>query len=222
MKIAIIGAAGRTGIRLVREARRRGHQVVAVCRTASAGSLKECTADAGCVVITAPVVSDAPTLVRALAGCDAVIAIVISVKDLKATELVRSLAGAAAATGVKRFVFTAGEMTAAPEPEDRPNLRQRVLLRLFTFLLRFTPYSLTDMIQASVLVRQQPGWDWTIMRAPTLSDGPATGYRFCRLDEVTSKQVLSREDYAASMLDSLKTPEYAGRTLTVVPVEGRA
>ena len=40
MKVAIIRAAGKTGMRLVREARRRGYQVVAVCGSASADRLK--------------------------------------------------------------------------------------------------------------------------------------------------------------------------------------
>lgn len=35
MKIAIIGATGRVGTRLIDEALRRGHQVTAIARTAS-------------------------------------------------------------------------------------------------------------------------------------------------------------------------------------------
>lgn len=41
MKIAIIGASGRTGRRLVRESLGRGCEVVAVCRETSAGKLDE-------------------------------------------------------------------------------------------------------------------------------------------------------------------------------------
>ena len=219
MKVAIIGACGKTGIQLVRESLRRGHQVAAACRTASAGRLKECANSAGCTVITAPAVSDPAALDRALAGCDAVIAILISVRDLKATDLVRALAVAAATRGVKRFVFTAGEVTAVPETGETLTLRQRILLRVFTFLTWFTPYSLTDMIRASVLIRQQD-WDWTIMRAPTLVDRPAAGYRFCKINEVTSKHALSREDYAACMLDSLENPDHFRRALTAVPAGG--
>jgi putative NADH-flavin reductase len=220
MKVAIIGAAGKTGLKLVRESLRRGHQVVAVCRTSSAGRLKGIADHGGCVVITAPVVSDAATLTQALAGCDAVVAVLISVRQLKATELVRALAKATAANGVKRLVFTAGEVTAVPEKGETLTLRQRIMLPVFKFIVGFTPYSMTDMIKSSVLVKQQPDWDWTIVRAPTLNEKPGVGYRLCKIGEVTGKHALSREDYAACMLDSLENTEHHRRALTVVPAAG--
>ncbi|UCE20424.1 MAG: SDR family oxidoreductase [Gemmatimonadota bacterium] len=220
MKVAIIGASGQTGLKLVRESLRRGHQVVAVCRTSSADRLKEFSDNGGCTVITAPVVSDLATLTQALAGCDAGVAVLISVRRLRATELVRSLAKAAAANGVKRLVFTAGEVTAAPEKDETFTLRQRIMLLVFTLMTWFTPYSMTDMIEASVLVRQQPDWDWTIVRAPTLREEPGVGYRLCEINEVTAKHVLSREDYATCLLDSLENPEHYRRALTVVSAGG--
>ena len=219
MKVAIIGASGKTGMKLVRESLKRGHQVVAVCRTLSADRLKEFADNDGCTVSTAPVVSDLAALTHALAGCDAVVAVLISAGNLKATELVRSLAKATAANGVKRLVFTAGEVTAVPEKDEASSLRQRIMLPVFTLLSRFTPYSMTDMIKSSVLVRQQPDWDWTIVRAPTLNEEPGAGYRLCEINEVTAKHALSREDYAACMLDSLDNPEHYRRALTVVPAE---
>jgi putative NADH-flavin reductase len=220
MKVAIIGASGKTGMKLARESLKRGHQVVVVCRTSSADRLKEFADIDGCTVVTAPVVSDPATLTQALAGCDAVVAVLISAGNLKATELVRSLAKATAANGVKRLVFTAGEVTAVPEKNEAFSLRQRIMLPVFTLLSRFTPFSMTDMIKSSVLVRQQPHWDWTIVRAPTLNENPGAGYRLCEINEVTAKHALSREDYAACMLDSLENPEHYRRAVTVVPAEG--
>jgi putative NADH-flavin reductase len=220
MKVAIIGASGKTGMKLVRESLKRGHQVMAVCRTSSADRLTEFAGNDGCSVITAPVVSDPATLTQALAGCDAVVAVLISVRRLKATELVGSLAKVTAANGVKRLVFTAGELTAVPEKDEAFTLRQRIMLPVFTLITWFTPYSMTDMIKSSVLVRQQPDWDWTIVRAPTLSEKAGAGYRLCEINEVTAKLALSREDYAACILDSLENPEHYRRSLTVVPAEG--
>ncbi len=207
-------------MKLIREALKRGHQVIAVCRSSSADRLKGFTDNDGCTVITAPVVSDQATLTQALAGCDAVVAILISVRHLKATELVSSLAKATAANGATRLVFTAGEVTAAAEKDEAFTLRQRIMLSAFTLITWFTPYSMTDMIKSSVLVRQQSDWDWTIVRAPTLSEKPGAGYRLCEINEITAKHVLSREDYAACMLDSLDNPEHYRRALTVMPSEG--
>ncbi len=84
-------------------------------------------------------------------------------------------------------------------------------------ITRLTPYSVTDMLQASARVRAHAGWAWTIVRAPTLGDGPPSGYRRCRISEVRSSHVLSRADYASCLLDTVGSTEYHNRTLTVVP-----
>lgn len=216
MKIAIIGASGRTGTRLVRESLRRGYEVVGVCRDSSAGKLGEFAGQQGFTLTTAPVVSDEAMLTQALAGCDAVVAVPITVRRLKATELVAALAKATAANGVKRLVFTAGEITVVLAEGETHTLRQRIMLAVITPIMWLTPYSLTDMRKATELIKQQSDWEWTIVRAPTLTDSPPVGYRFCGISEVTSKHALSREDYAACLLDSLKEPDHHRCTLTVV------
>ena len=205
---------------MVRESLRRRYQVVAVCRHSSVEKLDEFTDREGFSVMTASVVSDDATLIQALSGCDAVVAVLISVRRLKATELVASLAKATAANGVKRLVFTAGEVTAVRDEGEAFTLRQRLLGALGRLISWLTPYSMTDMVKASVLVGQQSDWEWTIMRAPTLRDTPPVGYTFCKISEVTSAHVLSREDYAACLLDSLGEPEHHRRILAAVPANG--
>ena len=216
MKVVIIGASGKVGTKLVRESLKRGHQVVAVCRDSSVEELDEFADHNGFTVVPAPVVSDEATLTQALAGCDAVVAVPISVRRLKATDLVGALVKATAANGVKRLVFTAGEITTGLEEHETHTLRQRIMLPSYTLMTWFTPYSLTDMRKATVLIRQQSHWDWTLVRAPTLTESPPVGYRFCGISEVTLKDVLSREDYASCLLDSLDKPEHHRRILTVV------
>ena len=160
--------------------------------------------------------SDDGMLTHALAGCDAVVVVLITVRDLKATELVTSLASATVVNGVKRLVFTAGEVTAIPEEGETFTRRQRLLETLGQLISWVTPYSMTDMVKASALVREQPDWEWTILRAPTLRDTPAAGYKLCEISEVTSKHVLSRKDYAACLLDSLQEYDHHRRMLTVI------
>lgn len=220
MKVAIIGASGKTGTCLVRGALNRGYQVVAVCRDTSVGKMEALGGRNGLTVVPTPVVSDQATLTRALAGCDAVAAILISVRRLKATELVASLTAATATNGVKRLVFTAGEVTTVPEKDEVFTMRQRLLLALVPPVLRFTPFSMKDMIAASEMVRQQVDWQWTIVRAPSLRQKDPTGYRFCDISEVTTAHVLSRQDYAACLLDSLGNPDHHRRILTVVGADG--
>jgi putative NADH-flavin reductase len=220
MKVTIIGASGKTGTKLVRASLARGHQTVAVCRQESARRLDAFTDRNGFSVMTAPVVSDEATLTQAIAGCDAVVALLISVRRLKASELVASLAKAMAANGVTRVVFTAGEVTAVREDGERYTLRQRVMLAVIPSITTFTPYSMADMLKASVMVKRRSDWEWTIVRAPTLRDTPPAGYRLCKISEINSSHVLSREDYAACLLDSAGNPEHHRRTLAVMPAGG--
>lgn len=220
MKVAIIGACGKLGIKLVRESLRRGYQVVSVCRDSSVVKLDEFTDRDGFSVTAAPVVSDEATLTQALDGCDAAVAILIAVRRLKATELVASLSSAAAANAVKRLVFTAGEATAVPEAGEVLTLRQRIMMAVLPSITWFTPYSMGNMLKASKIIRQQSHWEWTIVRAPTLSEAQPVGYRLCKISEITSAHTLSREDYAASLLDSLGNPTHHQRTLAVVPSHG--
>jgi putative NADH-flavin reductase len=215
MKVAIIGASGKTGISLVRQALDRGFETVGVCRESSVGKLDGLAGAKRFTLVSAPEVSDHVVLKQALAGCDAVVTILISVWRLKATELVAALAKATAANGIKRFAFTAGEITVAAESDETPTLRQRLMLPAYTFVTWFTPYRLGDMRKASALIKRQAEWQWTIVRAPALTDGKPEGYRLGSLSDITSKHGLSRRDYAACLLDVLQQPEHFRRTLTV-------
>jgi hypothetical protein len=179
------------------------------------GKLDAFASESAFTVIGAPVVSDEATLVRALAGCDAVVALLISTHDLKATDLVSSLVTSCAANEVRRLVFTASEVTAVLEEGEHHTLRQRLMLAVIPLLMRITPYSMADMLKASVLVTRQTDWDWTIVRAPSLRDTPPVGYRFGKVSEITSADTLSRTDYARCLLDSVGESAHHGRILAV-------
>jgi len=218
MRVAIVGASGKTGLHLVRTALARGHEVVAVCRDASVDGLAEFRGTEAVTVASAPVVSDAAMLSNALSGCDGVVAILLAVRKLKATQLVTSLVTAGAAAGVSRFVFTAGEVTTVCEEGETFTPRQRTMRVVFPVISAFTPFSMKDMIRASELVRQQREWAWTIVRAPTLTEEGPSGYRMCGLQEITGAHTLSRADYAACLLDSIGRADHHRRILTVAPV----
>lgn len=219
MNLAVIGACGKLGTELVREALGRGHAAVAVCRDGSEGKLEAFDGQKGYTVATAPVVSDAAMLTRVLDGCDAVAAVSISVGRLKATELVDALVRATGANGITRLVFTAGEVTAVPEPGERFTLRQRMMKTLGLLISKVTPYSMADMIDASAMVRRQTHWEWNIVRAPTLVDAEPVGYRFCDLSKITSKHTLPRKDYAAALIDTLENARFPRRALTVMALD---
>lgn len=217
MKLAIIGASGNTGIALVQAALARGHQVSALCRSASAEKLADFRSRPGFSLFTAAAVTDTGVLQQALQEADAALVILITVHELKATDLIDALGRASAATGCRRFVFTAGEITAVPAAGEREARRQRWMLRLFSLLVALTPYSLRDVRDASRQIQQHDDWDWTIIRAPTLIDAAPIGYRLDTLDAVSSRDQLPRTDYADCLLDAIAEPRHHQRLLTVRP-----
>lgn len=214
MNVAVLGASGKTGVQLVEEALARGWEVAAVCRAGSEGKLDVYRDRPGFAVHTGPQVSDPATLERALAGCDAAVAILISVRGLRATDMVRAMQQVADAGGPRRVVFTSGEVTFVPEADERYTARQRVMSVLGLLITALSPYSMSDMLAASRLVRAH-AWDWTAVRAPTLVYGPPAGYRRCRLDEITGAHKLARRDYAAALLDALGDREAVSRAVAV-------
>jgi hypothetical protein len=68
-------------------------------------------------------------------------------------------------------------------------------------------------MQPSSERQAKQGQNWFVNRRNAIT-------RLCAINEVTSKHILSREDYAACMLDSLENPEHYRRSLTVVSAEG--
>lgn len=122
MKIAVLGATGNIGSRVVTDALTRGHQVVAYVRTA--GSVQPRTG----VTVIQGTLEDEAALTRAFDGVDAVIsAIGVPLKAKKPVTLMRNslptIAAAVKAAGVPRFVllsaFGTGDTAAKASPFAR-------------------------------------------------------------------------------------------------------
>lgn len=169
-------------------------------------------------LFSCPVISEESTLSEALVGCDAVIAILLSVQNLKATTLVQSLIKTTKMNNVNRVIFTAGEVTSIYEEGEKFTLRQNFLLMLGKFISLITYYSMIDMINSSALIKQNNEWNWTIIRAPTLHDKPVKGYQFCKISDISMKDSLSREDYASCLLDSIGNTNHYKRILTIISI----
>jgi len=107
--------------------------------------------------------------------------------------------------GVRRLIQSAG--AGVRDPQDTPTL----LHAFFGGLTRLlSPNVVADMEQVVDKVRHS-GLDWTIVRAPMLTEGPATG----RVREgYVGKDIgprLTRADLAAFMLKQLETKTYVGQ-----------
>ena len=201
MKILVIGASGKTGHEVVRQALAAGHEVTAFVRDPSRLELREprltvATGDARSV----------DDLRRALAGQDAVISTLGGrAKDAMASPLggkpsggvmeasTAALIEAAGEAGVRRVVMLSTFMLA-------PNFRAGILKPLALYYK-----GMNDDKRAGEEALKNSPLDWTIVYATRLTDGERSGReRLVPVTEiVTPRDNVSRSDAAAFLLAQL-------------------
>ena len=208
MRVAVLGASGRTGGLVADEARARGHEVVAVVRrggSAPVGTIERVAEG-----------RDAAALRAALAGCDAAVFAIGPSGATGATadhtvmrQSMPALVEAMRSAGVPRLVVVSasGPFTDGDDPFLRyvaKPIVQRILREPFS-----------DFVATEPVVRSSD-LDWTIVRPPQLKDGSARG-RYRRADDAGVPFGISirRADLARAVLDVLDDDSTVGATITV-------
>lgn len=202
MKIAIIGATGHIGSRILDEALRRGHAVTGLSRDASKFAARDQltprTADTG----------DPEALARALAGHDAVIAAVKwNENDIdKVLDAIRK-------SGVARalFVVGAGSLRRADGRLHFDHMKEERGVE--------PPTSKAAMAALQVL-RGALDLDWTaVSPAAQIEPGERTGRFRLGLDQLIEdaqgRSRISTEDFAIAVLDEIETPRHPRRRFTL-------
>jgi putative NADH-flavin reductase len=210
MNIALIGATGSVGSRVLEEALRRGHSVTAVVRDPS-----KLPARPGLTVARGDAL-DAADLAKRLAGHDAVVSAYNpgwTAPNLRESTVkaYRGIVDAAKSSGVKRLVVVggAGSLVTAPGQYlvDSPD-----------FPAEWKPAAL-GMRDVSLLLAHEPSLDWTFFApAPLLSPGARTGkFRVggASLLPGDGPAKISIEDYAVALVDELEKPAHLRQNFTV-------
>ncbi|HEY9133254.1 MAG TPA: NAD(P)-dependent oxidoreductase [Dyella sp.] len=200
MNIAILGASGNVGSRLVAEALSRGHRVTAVARNANAA------ADTAQLRHIAAAVGD-PSLADRLAGHDAIVSAIhfTQAGPEALLMLVRK-------SGVKRYLVVggAGSLEIAPGKAlvDTPDF----------------PAAYAEEAQAGKAflgaLRGADDLNWTFLSpSALLVAGERTGKFRLGGDELLvdahGKSWISMEDYAVAMLDEVERPAHERKRFTV-------
>jgi putative NADH-flavin reductase len=201
MKIAIIGATGNIGTRLVNEALNRHHAVTAIARDPSKLGKRPG------LVTTAGDVSKPDVLLPMLKGHDAIIsALKFQPTDAhKLIDLVRR-------SGVKRYLVVGG----AASLEIAPG---QILLNAPNFPEAYRPEASAAKAFLDVL-RQANDLEWTFL-SPSAFIGPGERTGKFRLADNTlltgpdGKSSISYEDYAVAMLDEVENPKHIRARFTV-------
>lgn len=222
MKVALIGATGAVGQRLLAELTARGHRVTAIARGADA-----IAASPQVTPRKADVFNEAE-LTAALAGHEAVISAVwFSASD--PALLIRAVRNA----GVGRYLVVggAGSLELAPgatsgaerQGGDGPGVSEPGAgLRLYDtdqFPEAWKPEARAGGAFLELL-RQTEGLDWTFLSpSAMLEPGVRTGtFRLGGdqlLTDANGKSHISLEDYAVAMVDELERPAHSRRRFTV-------
>ena len=200
MKIALIGATGQAGSRILAELARRGHQVTAIARKPPAALPPGATS----VSVDA---NDRDALAASLAGHDAVIS---SVHFLASDP--EALIGAVKAAGLKRYLVVGGAGSLEVAPGQRlvdtpsfPAAYKDEALKGGAFLER---------------LKQETALDWTFLSPSALFvAGERTGTFRLGTDQLLVNEQgdsrISFEDYAIALVDELEHPRHIRRRFTV-------
>ncbi|HUB42092.1 MAG TPA: NAD(P)H-binding protein [Streptosporangiaceae bacterium] len=209
MRLTIFGATGGTGACLTEQALGAGHDVTAVVRdparlTVSASASVQSLSPLGARLhVSTADVMDPAAIIPAMAGADAVLT-AIGPRGTGATTVsqdsVRSIIAAMRKAGARRLLTVSGSIVA--DEGESPYLRLIKPVARHTFLRHVC----TDMRAAEAEI-EATDLDWTIMRPPRLTGGPATGhYRTRTVGGLPGSLTLSRADLAACMLSAIDDP----------------
>jgi hypothetical protein len=200
MNIAIIGATGNIGSRVLDEALRRRHEVTAITRDP-----RKLEPRAG-VTVRAGSTSDGPVLTRTLKGHDAVI---VSVKwnenDIgRVIDVIRK-------SGVKRclFVVGAGSLIRKDGRTHFDHMAEKGV----------QPPTSKPAAVALEAIRKVNDLDWTAISPPaSIQPGERTGKFRLGLDRLIEddkgQSAISREDFAVAILDEIEKPKHIRKRFT--------
>ncbi|MDZ7281658.1 NAD(P)-dependent oxidoreductase [Sphingomonas sanguinis] len=200
MKIALIGASGNAGSRILQELSDRGHAVTAIART------PERIAALPGVTPVAGDLSDTAALAETLRGHDAVISAVhFLVTDAQA------LIDTVRASGVKRYLVVggAGSLEVAPGQRliDQPN---------FPEAYKAEASAGADFLD---LLRGVEDLEWTFLSPSAMFvPGERTGQFRLGTDTLLSNEQgssISFEDYAIALADEIEQPRHIRQRFTV-------
>ena len=201
MKIAIIGATGNVGKRLVDESLSRGHSVTAIAR--DPGKLQ---ASPGLTLVTGDA-HQPETLAPLLAG-QAVVVSTVGFLMVKSEALI----AAVRRSGVKRYLVVGGAGSLEVSPGnllvDSPH---------FPALYKEEAMAGKAFLQA---LRKVDDLGWTMLSPSALFSAGERSTKFrlgldALLTSAEGKSWISYEDYAIAMLDEIEHPKHLKRRFTV-------
>jgi len=193
MRLTVFGATGGTGKLVVEQALAAGHEVTALAR--DPGKLAQHPR----LRVVKGSLADAGAIEQAVTGADAVISALGPRSNDPVFEISQGMTKIVAAMkkcGVKRLVMTAGMGVAAPG--DQPNLINKAISGLLALMAK----NVAEDMRRAVATARESGLDYTVLRAPRLTDKPGGGpVKYGYVGKGVGFE-LARADYAKALLEA--------------------
>ena len=206
-KVLVLGATGGSGLQVVSQALRKGHEVTAFVRDPQRLTIKHDKLH----VCIGSLPADREGLASAVHGQDVVISTLGVGKSLKSSGLIaRSvpvIVAAMESQGARRLVFTSA-YGVGDTRRDVPAL-PRILMRL---LLR----DLYGDKEAGETLLRRSGLDWTLVYPVTLTNGSRTGqYRVGEHLALHGLPTIARADVADFILTQIEDRTYVRKGVLI-------
>jgi NAD(P)-dependent dehydrogenase (short-subunit alcohol dehydrogenase family) len=201
VKVCIVGASGKLGRYLVGHALDRGYEVVAVCREQSVPKL----ADAGERITIVPgLTNDRAVIARAVAGCDAVLTVLVPFGAWHyASETAQAVLDLAEPRA--RLIFSCGWHLTRDGRDVYP-WQLRASVALVGAIGRLTRMvNLADQVEACRRVFASDT-RWTVVRGSALEEGESQGLPVWSRhvgDSALTGNLTRRIDFALFMVDAI-------------------
>lgn len=201
MKVCIVGASGKLGKYMVREALDRGYEVVGVCREESVPKLAEFD---GLITIVPGPTNDRTVIKEAVEGCNGVLTVLVPWGvEQYATGTAQAVLDFADPDA--RLVFSCG-WHVTRDGKDVYTRRFRAKVAIFGLIARLTRFAdLRDQVEACRRVFQSDR-RWTVVRGSDLEEGESQGLPVWSRhvgDPILASNLTRRIDFALFMVHAL-------------------
>ena len=209
MNVLVFGASGATGRHVVQQALALRHTVTAFVRTPSRFDFTHSN-----LHLFQGDVADPPAILKAINGQDALISTLGVGRPLQHDQAVidgiRNILRSMDETGVRRLVYLSFRGI-----EERGGFRGTIMRPLVHRILR---HEIADHAEKEALIMASKH-DWTIVLAPKLTNGPATG-KYRSGEDITPLGIfptLSRADVAEFTTRQLADHSYIRKSPRLFP-----
>ncbi len=214
MRVCIVGASGKLGRYMVRQALDRGYEVVAVCREQSVQKLDPFK---GRITVIPGATDDREVIKRAVEGCDGALVVMIPRGvhgySTGTTQAVLDFAPPGA-----RLIFSCG-WHISRDGQDVYSRKLKTIVKIFGPLARLARFAdLDDQVEAARRVFASDT-RWTVVRGSDLEEGDGQGLPVWSRhvgDPILESNLTRRVDFARFMVEALENDELVHEAPAIV------